>query len=79
MRSWRRVVGAVSLSHRNRGQQAWIIKHIDLLKEARRDLVDGVRRSGAEHRYTPIIQSLPAHVARPGTGHGEGALMLDRA
>jgi transposase len=40
-------------------RQSWIIKQIDLLEEARRDLVEQVQRISAEHRYTPIIESLP--------------------
>ena len=38
-------------------RQSWIIKQIDLLEEARRDLVEQVHRISAEHRYTPIIES----------------------
>ena len=40
-------------------RQGWIIKQIDLLDDARHDLVEQVRRISAEHRYTPIIESLP--------------------
>ncbi len=40
-------------------RQSWIIKQIDVLEEARRDLVEQVQRISAEHRYTPIIESLP--------------------
>jgi transposase len=40
-------------------RQGWIIKQLDVLDEARQDLVEQVQRISVTHRYTPIIESLP--------------------
>ena len=40
-------------------RQGWIIKQLDVLDEARQELVEQVERISAGHRYTPIIESLP--------------------
>jgi transposase len=40
-------------------RQGWIIKQLDVLDEARQDLIEQVQRISVTHRYAPIIESLP--------------------
>ena len=40
-------------------RQSWIIKQLDVLDEARQDLIDQVQRISSTHRYASIIESLP--------------------
>jgi transposase len=40
-------------------RQSWIIKQLDVLDEARRELVEQVQRMSTTHRYALIIESLP--------------------
>jgi len=40
-------------------RQGWIIRQLDVLDEARQELIEQVERISAAHRYTLIIESLP--------------------
>jgi transposase len=50
--------GVPLLTH-HQWRQGWLIRQMDVLEEARSELVDQLRQSIAKHPYTPIIESLP--------------------
>ncbi len=50
--------GVPLLTH-HQWRQGWLIRQMDVLEEARSELVEQLRQSIAKHPYTPIIESLP--------------------
>jgi transposase len=59
LRELARTSAGVRMLTQQHWRQSWIIKQLDVLEEARQDLIDQVQWISSTHRYTPIIESLP--------------------
>jgi transposase len=59
LRELARTSAGVHMLTQQHWRQGWIIKQLDVLDEARHDLVDQVQQVSATHPYTQIIDSLP--------------------
>jgi transposase len=59
LRDLARTSAGVRMLTQQHWRQSWIIKQLDVLDDARQDLVSQVQHISATHPYAPIIESLP--------------------